>query len=543
MFSLALFLGIYAYVLFFVGIAGLLYKNVVILLTLLAFAGILIHKRSQIFKFVKNLQFGELKKSLFTHNKKIWLLFVLLGIQVVINSIGVFGPELGFDALWYHLTLPKLYLINHEVYHIPGGLLYYSDMPKLGEFLYVGALSFGNETLAKFIQFLFGICISITLYQFSRNYFSKSISLLAVVIFYSNILVAWESTTAYVDLIRTFFELLALWSFINWKRYEKAQWFVLSAILTGLAITSKFLAFGSLAIFLLLIFYPFEKKDLAKNLLNAAVFSLVAVFIPLPWLIFSYIHTGNPFYPFFSQIYQISPEPLSITGFITDVWNIFTNSPDPISPVYIIFLPLLIWCFPKLKKELKIVVLYAFLSVIVWYFTPRTGGGRFLLPYLPAYSLIVAAVIDFHLHVQKKQKSFFTKYVMILIVSVSVITIGYRFAAENKYLAVLLGKETKTKFLQNNLNFAYGDFVDSDDFIKNQTNAEHVVLLYGFHNLYYVDFPFIDSSWVKRGDKFSYVAVQNGNLPERFKDWQLIYSNDKTMVKLYKYKYSDFSIY
>jgi hypothetical protein len=540
MFSLALFFGIYSYTLFFLGIAGLLYKNVIIILTILALMLLIIHKRSPILAYAKTHPINTIKKSLFAqNNKKILLLLLILIIQVLVNLIGVIGPELGFDALWYHLTLPKLYLLHHAVYHVPGGLLYYSDMPKLGELLYVGALSFGNEIVAKFTQFFFGIFIAIILYQFARKYFSTFISLVAVVLFYSNIIVAWESTTAYVDLIRTFFEILALWSFIKWKKHEQLKWFVLSAIMTGLAITSKFLAFGSLAVFLLLIFYPFDKKRLAGNVLYAATYCLIAVFIPLPWLIFSFIHTGNPFYPFFSQIYQISPEPLSITGFISDVWNIFVNAPDPISPMYVILLPLLIWCFPNIKKEIRILVYYAGLSVIVWYFTPRTGGGRFLLPYVPAYSLVAAAVIDQLTNHKKNYKSFFTKYVMILIVITSLITIGYRSAAEKKYIPLLLGKETKANFLQNNLNFAYGDFYDIDDFIKNQTKSKQTVLLYGFHNLYYIDFPFIDSSWVKEGDKFSYIAVQNGKLPERFGNWQLVYSNDKTMVKLYRNKSSE----
>ena len=60
-----------------------------------------------------------------------------------------------------------------------------------------------------------------------------------------------------------------------------------------------------------------------------------------------------------------------------------------------------------------------------------------------------------------------------------------------------------------------------------------MALLYGFHNLYYINFPFIDSSYVKIGDRFNYIAVAGNNLPERFKVWNLIYYNEKTNVKLY----------
>ena len=49
----------------------------------------------------------------------------------------------------------------------------------------------------------------------------------------------------------------------------------------------------------------------------------------------------------------------------------------------------------------------------------------------------------------------------------------------------------------------------------------------------YVDFNFIDSSWVKKGDSFNFIAVQNGKLPERFSFWQEVYYNQTTKVKLY----------
>ena len=38
---------------------------------------------------------------------------------------------------------------------------------------------------------------------------------------------------------------------------------------------------------------------------------------------------------------------------------------------------------------------------------------------------------------------------------------------------------------------------------------------------------------VKRGDRFNYIATQNSGIPGRFEYWNLIYSNPKTLVKLY----------
>ena len=115
----------------------------------------------------------------------------------------------------------------------------------------------------------------------------------------------------------------------------------------------------------------------------------------------------------------------------------------------------------------------------------------------------------------------------------SLITAVYRGIANAKFVPVILGQQTKGEFLTKNLNFKFGDFYDTDGFFAKTIKSEDKVLLYGFHNLYYVNFPFIHESYVKRGDRFNYIVTQNSEVPKRFSHWQMIYENDLTDVKLY----------
>ncbi len=535
MFSLAIFIGIYSYIIFFLGIFSLLTKGADQIVSCVWILTFVFVERKLILGFLNNL-----RKLRFNYNKvyntPLVLFTSLLILQALVNLIGALGPELAFDALWNHLTLPELYLLHNVIYHISGGLLYYSDMPKLGEMLYVGALSFGNEIFAKVIHFVFGILISISLFKLSRKYFNQTISLLIVVIFYSNLVVDWESITAYIDLIRTFFEVLALWAFINWYESKKNKWLVVSGLMVGFVITTKLLAIGSFFIlFLLLIVSHILKRNSLKDLLTKSfIFSIFAITIPLPWFIFSFSNTGSPVYPFFTSLYGVtanSPNPIQITF---DLWNLFIHSADPISPIYLLFLPLLFIFYFKMRKEIKIVIWYCGLSLLLWYFTPRTGGGRFILPYLPAFSFVCGAVYSEMLKKTGTEWKFISKFLVVVIVVVSFISIGYRGVANVKYIPVVFGQETKETFLSKHLNFQYGDFADIDNYFANHIKSSDTVLLYGFHNLYYIDFPMVDSTWVKKGDTFDYIATQNAKIPSRFANWQLIYSNDKTMVKLFK---------
>ncbi len=532
MFKFALLLGIFSYLLFALGLSGLLYEHLIIWLTL-SYWGIATYWRRKSLIYL----FSSLIRNIKIKDKLFFLFFFLLLSQALVNLIGALGPELAFDALWYHLTIPKIWLSNHQINFIPGGLLYYSAMPKLAELLYTAGLAIGNELLPKLIHFSFGLLTCIAIYKLARKFFAPIISLLAVIIFYFNLVVGWESITAYIDLTRTFFEVMALWAFINWWEAGKKKWIIISALMVGFAITTKILALSSLLIFTILILYKGytqKHKIHLAHLSGILLYWTLCLMVPMPWFIFSYFNTGNPIYPFFTEIYQIIPSQFSMTSIVNDIVNLFIYSPDPLSPLYFIFLPLIIFIFTKFKSEIKIITIYSIFSIVLWNFTPRTGGGRFILPYLPAMSIICAACLHFLIENKKKYGAYFPGILIIIIIVVSLISISYRFIANAKYLPVILGRETKHEFLVNNLNFSFGDFYDTDKYFEKNIKSDDKILLFGFHNLYYVDFQYIDSSWQKDKDKFNYIATQNIKLPEKYKNWKLIYVNEKTMVKLYK---------
>lgn len=537
MFPLALLLGSFAYSIFLLGIAGVLYRPVIVLIVI-CFTGLVlfIWRRTfrQMFSSVMskvNLIRRETAWRYIMRRKLLVILSGLLVIQAGVNLIGALGPELAFDALWYHLTLPNIYLQEHSIFFIPGGLLYYSAMPKLVEMFYLAGLALHNEILAKVIHFSFGILSLLALYKLSRLFFSKMISLTVCVIFYANLVVAWESITAYIDLGRTFYEVMALWAFVLWWRTQHTRWIHLSAVMLGFAIGTKLLAAGSLLVFSGLIVYQgmIAGTGYIRIVSRIVMYWVVSMTIASPWLLFAYFHTGNPFYPVLSGYgLGYSWELLSPVSFITDFFTIFLTSDDPLSPVYFITLPVFLLFYTRLGKEIKPLILYSIAAYVIWYITPRTGGGRFILPYLPAFSVLVGSVMAV---IQKNKR--FSYLFMAVIFFTAVLSVIYRGMANMKYVPVIAGRETKTEFLSHYLNFSFGDFYDIDGyFAQHITSADHV-LLFGFHNLYYVTFPFSHQSWIQKGDRFNYIATQDAALPERFADWPMIYENKKTGVKLY----------
>ncbi|HVZ58746.1 MAG TPA: glycosyltransferase family 39 protein [Patescibacteria group bacterium] len=524
MFAIAFLIGVYANIIFLLGLVGL-YTPIVIAITTVCYLGF-----SAIFwkKFDERIEWRKIKKELglFWSTRKIWTLVLLIVLGIIF--IGVLSPELGFDALWYHLTLPKIFLNSHRILFLPGGLFYYSTMPKLGEMLYLSSLAMGTDTLAHSIHAFFAVLSAIAIYCITLRFTSKKYAFLAVAIFFSNIVVLWEATTAYIDLIRAFFEIMSVWGMLFYLSTKKQKWLIESALLLGLAVETKLIALGSVIV-MIIVFWIFTQDRVRQKIQRTLLYTLLAITPSLGWLVFSYVQTGNPFYPLFS-VYAIhlGKDTLAFPQVITDLVTIFLTASDPISPIYLVLLPLFFVVRRKLPKKSLPIFVAVLVSMIIWTLTPKTGGGRFLLAYLPVLSVASGIILS-----SLKGNTQIQRISIVVVFICLVIAALYRGVASLKYFPVVLGFESRQHFLATHLNFEFGDFYDINQEIKNTVKPGTKTLLYGFHNLYYMDIPFIDSSYVRPGDKFSYILTQHTSLPKRFSYWQPIYTNPTTGITLY----------
>lgn len=452
------------------------------------------------------------------------LICFTLCVLAIVNLIGALGPELAFDSLWYHLTIPKLYLANNRIEFISGNLLYYAQLPKMGEMLYIPSLLFLNEIGAKLTHFTFGLLCCLTLFNLSRSFLSKKWSLLVVLVFYSNLVVSWLSITSYVDLTRTFFEILAFSSFFMYFKKGKTKYLILSALLLGFAASVKVVAILTVGLYMVLLKSSHKKQ----NFLKEAVVFIISFALPLaPYVLVSLFQTGNPFYPFFERMipnsYSLSHfNPLSI---LRSILNLFLFSPDPLSPLYAALMPFIILKARLLFREQKILFVVCVVLLVVWYITPF-ASARFFVPFLPVFSILSVLVISKYMN--RTQARIFVFFIFIIALT----TIVYRFGANSRYLPYLFGSQTKQEFLLKNLNFSFGDFYDENEEIKKMVGESEVLVL-NSHNLYYISFPFAHESWKTR-KIYEFVAVQNASLPARYSNYREIYKNLKTRVTLYK---------
>jgi hypothetical protein len=185
------------------------------------------------------------------------------------------------------------------------------------------------------------------------------------------------------------------------------------------------------------------------------------------------------------------------------------------------------WIIFRQRPAIKIAALYCFLNL----FLIPPVSGRYLLPLLAVFTLPILSVLDF----PWKNKSIIPMLTFMILFSAMINIVGRGFATK-KFMPYLLKQETKTEFLAKNLNFSYGEFADVDGWFKENIKKDDLVLIYGIHNLFYVDFSYVHESWAKPGTYFTHILVGgNQNQPEKFGKLFLIYENPLTKVKLYLY--------
>ena len=125
---------------------------------------------------------SEPEKSKFTVREV--LTGLLLLICLLLGLLLVLTPEIGNDALTYHLGAPKLYLEHHGFYFIPGTLC--SNYPLNNEMLYIIGLLLGGDIVAKGIHFAMAVFILIGMYQFTRHFIPNALFFfLPLLVFFS----------------------------------------------------------------------------------------------------------------------------------------------------------------------------------------------------------------------------------------------------------------------------------------------------------------------------------------------------------------------
>ncbi|MBZ0258591.1 glycosyltransferase family 39 protein, partial [bacterium] len=231
-----------------------------------------------------------------------------VGVMLLVILCSVLTPETRHDPYDYHLSGPNQYVIAGQVIELPWHVFTY--MPKNGEIWYGMALAVGNDSLAKLIHFIFGCFILRLLYDWLQREHGYEAGLLAAFLAASLPLLGFVAVSAYIDLIRAFWELLALyclyqlWCAVDSKK--RPVWINLAALFAGMAVATKYVSgavfFPPFVLLYLITWFKFR-----TDLKWFPIIGGVAYALPLaPWMVLNWSWTGNPLYPFLPSLFGMN---------------------------------------------------------------------------------------------------------------------------------------------------------------------------------------------------------------------------------------------
>lgn len=419
-------------------------------------------------------------------------------------------PPWDYDGLMYHLQGPRLFLELGGIKFIPEN--WFTIYPSNWQMLYLLGMGLGSDIFARLIHFITLLLLILATYVIGKRFLPEPGGWVAAGMMVGTPMLLMWGSFAYIDLAWALFQFLAIGLILIWVQKKDFCFLVLSGIMQGLALGSKYFALFGAGIILIIVIYLSLKNEQPNNRLLHVIkivfgYGAAAFIVALPWYLRNFVWTGNPVFPYFFNQELINPAELNLTmqylySFGTgNRWHdylllpirIYTNhlkfatfmgSMDFPNPLF-----LLVFCYPLFRKKiiaktrtvLDILVLITTLQFLAW----ATGSlqTRFLLPLYPGLSIIASSIL---LSSSQKFKKLRLRKILVTgliggVVFSSLILMSRLLLIIQPY-SVLLGVETKRDFLSKIVN----DF-QANDFINNHLPEKSIVLIPWNGRGYYCD--------------------------------------------------------
>jgi dolichyl-phosphate-mannose-protein mannosyltransferase len=336
---------------------------------------------------------------------------VLACFWAVLLFIETVAPEIQYDALSYHLGLPRVWLAAGRMLEVP-------EQPQ--SYYYLGAdlnfalaMLFGGQTAARLVSLGFLAVGALALYGAGRSMVAPRVGAVAAMLFVATPAVAWGATTTYVDDILAAYVLLATLAAFRAARTGDHRTAWLAGAFAGLAVATKLTAVifvVPLAMVVLLARIVLRRSLLAGS--GPFVhFAAAATILSAPWPLLRLLQTGNPVFPLLNGVFRsplwpaqnetfnlrefgIGLDPLSLLrlpiAITVDARPFVEAMSGPVIGLGVLLLPL---AFARRKDVLLLPFLAssAIGALVAWTFTAQYL--RYLIPALGPLSLLAACAL------------------------------------------------------------------------------------------------------------------------------------------------------
>ena len=174
-----------------------------------------------------------------------WLWVVVTVGTVLYAGFCALAPEVQYDALWYHLELPRRWLASgHAIDDVND---YVSLYPLGWDLLFGAALTLDGPVAAKLLHWMMLPACGAVAGLLARMSVPRASPWLAAAIFVTAPTVFWEATTAYIDLALALYVGVAIYALLRAHETDDHRWLGVAGLHLGFACATKHLGLVALA--------------------------------------------------------------------------------------------------------------------------------------------------------------------------------------------------------------------------------------------------------------------------------------------------------
>jgi len=458
--SFVLGMGLLGWLVFFVGIAGLLATIPMLALLCVGLCGVYFLGLPE-----------DLERS--TFSKVDIGLLALLATVLILDCFEGVAPPGDADSLAYHFNLPKEFLREQQIVFVPRAID--GAIPLLVQMTYIPVLGLGGEKALTLWTMFTSWGVTFMLFTLCRAHLDRTWSLALVLIWMTTPTVLYGGGSGQIEVRTAGFVILTIAALMKAKEAGLSRYVAIAGMAAGMFVGAKYtgLMFGaSCGLFLFMI------RHWPKQMV---VFGIASIAIGFQWYYWNWAHTGDPVYPmlfkfvpletyrFWDNAHQAALENQLFAAEVdlpnNPLWMMlypffatfsttakFDSERAGLGPFLILALPMVAYACWRLRNRILFsswfgptLVVAAF--YMIWYLTGSSQRVRHLLPIYPI--LLVIAGVSLRRGLQNQK-------LIVPVMFAGLLTLGLQVAANGasslNYLRYTLNGETRDAFLQRNIS-------------------------------------------------------------------------------------------
>ncbi|MFP3852852.1 MAG: hypothetical protein ACLFWD_01015 [Anaerolineales bacterium] len=227
-----------------------------------------------------------------------------IGLLLLFSLLIAAAPPLKWDALVYHLVLPKHYLQSGQIGFVSGNL--FSGFPQLAEMLYMWALALRAGSTAALVGWWVGVIGILGLAGLGHRLFGKRGWWLGPVILIAGASLWRGLAWAYVDHWVLLYGVILLSVLTISPEIRDGPWLWLAGAAVGFGMSVKYT--GGLLLIAVAGWYTLEaweqwrdgaqEEPTSSPIRSFLIVAAIGFVLFCPWLLKNWLTVGNPLYPF-----------------------------------------------------------------------------------------------------------------------------------------------------------------------------------------------------------------------------------------------------